>query len=391
MTKISQTFLGKKCPPQIWKWGRILLQSSQRRRLIRERQIQKSQDTLIQEQFNAEGANLVVYIVDGADWHTGREKISGGLLAIASYYEETKKLPEMSSYQVIMVILDSCPLILRHNEFDNTITVFRFSQVFSYFKHLRHLIIHVPELLVTEMPAEFRAVGRERLATIENLHINVMNQNIQKMPGPEAVAALKRFTRNVTMTTAHSRYCTPEMAQRYGVTTHHFSNFCGPELYRRRTYAEKSNLLVASNDEHPMKDAILGKIQAKLPNLRIQIIRNMTYNQAKAANEQAKWGVTFGEGMDLYFLEAVFSGGIGFAVYNDEFFPPDCKGLPTVFDSYEQMLRELPAMLEKLDNPAAFNECHQTMFDLLKTHNRYDEYLQRLQAFYRCKYDIPLK
>ena len=109
MTKISQTFLGKKCPPQIWKWGRILLQSSQRRRLIRERQIQKSQDTLIQEQFNAEGANLVVYIVDGADWHTGREKISGGLLAIASYYEETKKLPEMSSYQVIICLLYTSP------------------------------------------------------------------------------------------------------------------------------------------------------------------------------------------------------------------------------------------------------------------------------------------
>ena len=87
----------------------------------------------------------------------------------------------------------------------------------------------------------------------------------------------------------------------------------------------------------------------------------MTYSQAKAANEQAKWGVTFGEGMDLYFLEAVFSGGIGFAVYNDEFFPPDCKGLPTVFNSYEQMLRELPAMLERLDNPSAFDECHRAI------------------------------
>ncbi len=390
MKTFSNTFLGRQCPPPILKLGRLLLQGSQRRRLIRERSIRKSQDALIAEQFDATGANLVVYIVDGADWHTGREKLSGGLMAIASYYEETKKLPELAAYQVIMVILDSCPLILRHQEFDNNITVFRFSQVFAYFKQLRHLIIHVPELLLPAMPAELRAIGRGRLAAIPEFHLNVMNQNIQKMPGPEVVDALKQFTRKVTMTTAHSRYCTPEMARKYGITTHHFSNFCGPELYRRVAYPEKSNLLVASNDEHPMKEAILGAIQRKLPTLRIQIICNMTYSQAKAANEQAKWGVTFGEGMDLYFLEAVFSGGIGFAVYNDEFFPPDCQGLPTVFDSYEQMLRELPGMLERLDHPSAFNECHTALFNLLKKHNRYEEYLQRIRAFYRGQYDLPL-
>ena len=363
MKKFSNTALGRRCPPQILKLGRLLLRGSERARRRREVQIRKDQDVLIREQFDPAGRKLVVFIVDGADWVTGREKISGGLLAIASYMEEARKLPELAGFQMMMVIIDSCPLLLRHREFDNDITVFRLSQVFSYFKHLEQLILHVPELLVTEMPAELRAVPRGQLAAIRHFHINVMNQNIQKMPGPEAVAALKQFAGKVTMTTAHSRYCTPEMARRYAVTTHHFSNLCGPERYRRRPYAEKSNLLVVSNDEHPMKAAILGAVQQKLPDLRIQVIQNMTYNQAKAANEQAKWGVTFGEGMDMYFLEAVFSGGIGFAVYNDEFFPPDCKDLPTVFESYEQMLRELPGMIERLDNPSAFDECHRVLFD----------------------------
>src|SRR6185369_6429272 len=125
--KFSQTPLGKLCPPAVLKFGRLVLRSSERKRLVRDSQIRKSQDTLIKEQFDPHGANLVVYIVDGADWVTGREKLSGGLMAIASDYEETKKLPEMSSYQVIMVILDSCPLLLRHLEFENNITAFRFS------------------------------------------------------------------------------------------------------------------------------------------------------------------------------------------------------------------------------------------------------------------------
>ncbi len=371
------------------KCGRLLLRQSERKRLVREIQIRKSQDALIGQQFDPHGAKLVVYIVYGAHWVTGREKLSGGLLAIASDYEEAKKLPELSGYQIIMVILDSCPLLLRHVEFDNNITVFRFSQIFSFFDNLEHLIIHVPELLVPDLPAELRAAPRKRLKTIPNLHINILNQNIQKMPGPEAVDKIKRFTRKVTMTTAHSRYCTREMAGKYGLPLHHLSNFCGPELYRRRRHDEKDNLLVASNDEHPMKTAVLEAVQAQLPELRIQIIRNLTYSQAKAANEKAKWGVTFGEGMDLYFLEIVFSGGIGFAVYNEEFFPRDCKDLPTVFGSYEEMLHELPAMLKKLDNPSAFVECHNTLFDHLKKHNLHEDYLRRLQAFYRGDYDIP--
>jgi hypothetical protein len=386
--KFSQTFLGKRCPPSLLTFGRLLLRPSQRRRFVCEIQIRREQDSLIAQQYNPEGGKVVVYIVDGADWITGREKLSGGLMAIASDYEEAKKLPELSDYQVIMVTLDSTPLILRHTEFENSITVFRLSQVFSFFRHLRHLIIHVPELLVPILPAELGRVGKKRLAAIPELHINIMNQNIQKMPGPEAVDAIRVFDADVTMTTAHSRYCTREMARRYRLSMHHLSNFCGPELYHRRPYGEKNNLLVASNDEHPMKAVILGELQAKFPDLRIQVIQNMTYSQAKAVNEQAKWGITFGEGMDLYFLEAVFSGGIGFAVYNDEFFPPDCKGLPTVFESYEQMRRDLPAMLERLNNLSDYNECHNAMFDLLQTHNRHDQYLQRLQSFYRGEYDI---
>lgn len=368
-----------------------MLRPSQRRRFFREKGIRREQDALIAEQYKRDGENLVVYIVDGSDWITGKEKISGGLLSIVSMFEEAKKLPELSSYQVIMVVLDSCPLILRHTEFENNITVFRFSQVFSYFSHLRHLIINVPELLVPALPAELRAVGRGRLEAIQNLHVNIVNQNHQKMPGPEAVDALKRIVPNVTMTIGHARSCTEEVSRQFGLTLHYLSTRCSPEHYRRRAFGEKIDLLTASHDERPMKAAILQELQEQLPALRVQVIRNLTYSQYKATIEKAKWGVTFGEGLDWYFLEMVFSGGISFAVYTDEFFPNEYKGLPTVFDSYEQMRRDLPGMLKKLNNPEAHAECHNTLFNFLKKHHRYDEYLQKLQAFYRGHYDIPFQ
>jgi hypothetical protein len=389
--KFSQTFLGKRCPPLLLACGRLLLRASERRRLIREYHIRKSQDALIQEQYDRQGADLVVYIVDGADWITGKEKISGGLLSIASMFEEAKKLPELSSHQVMMAVLDSCPLILRHTEFENNITVFRLSQVFSYFGHLRHLIINVPELLVPALPAELRKVRPERLKAIQSLHVNIVNQNNQKMPGPEAVETLKGVVPRVTMTIGHARACTVEMSRRYGITLHYLSTRCSPEYYRRRGFAEKTDLLTVSNDERPMKAAILEELQAKLPALRIEVIRNLAYSQYKAMIEKAKWGVTFGEGLDWYFLETVFSGGISFAVYNEEFFPAEYKGLPTLFDSYEHMRRDLPAMLKRLDNAESYQECQSALFNFLKKHHRYEEYLQKLRSFYRGDYDIPFQ
>lgn len=386
--KFSQTALGKRCPPFLLTGVRVLLRPSQRRRFFREITIRRAQNTLISQQFNPEGGNLVVYIVDGADWITGKERISGGLLSIVSMFDEAKKLPELSSYQFLMVTLDSTPLILRHTQFENNITVFRLSQVFSCFKNLRHLIINVPELLVPDLPAELLAARPKRLKAIQNLHVNILNQNNQKMPGPEAVEALKRVVPHVTMCIGHARACTEEMFRKYRIPLHYLSTRCSPEYYRRRAFADKIDLLTASHDPHPMKEAVLEELKAKLPGLRIQVIRNLTYADYKATIEKAKWLVTFGEGLDWYFLETVFSGGISFAVYNEEFFPIEYKQLPTVFTSYEQMRQVLPAMLERLNNPAAFNECHTTLFDFLKRHHRYDEYVEKLRAFYRGNYDF---
>lgn len=387
----SQTSLGKRCPPLLLTCGRLLFRHSARKRFVREIGIRKQQDAFIREQYKAEGAKLVVYIVDGAHWITGKEKISGGLLSIASMFEEAKKLPELSSCQILMVTLDSTPLLLRHTQFENNITVFRFSQIFSYFRHLQHLIINVPELLVPDLPAELLAAGPERLKAIQNLHVNILNQNNQKMPGPEAVEALKRVVPQVTMCIGHARACTEETARKYRIPLHFLSTRCSPEFYRRRAFADKIDLLTASHDPHPMKAAVLEELQAKLPDLRIQVIRNLSYGDYKATIEKAKWLVTFGEGLDWYFLETVFSGGISFAVYNTEFFPSEYRELPTLFDSYEQMRKDLPMVLERLNNPTAYEECHTTLFNFLKKHHRLEEYVEKLQSFYRGNYDINFR
>ena len=351
-------------------------------------QIRRLQDAEIARLHKKTAEKMVVYLVDGADWITGKEKISGGLLSIASMYDEALKLPELKSYQVTMATLDSTPLIQKHTEFENDIAVFRLSQIFSYFQKLSHLVINVPELLVPALFTDLKRIPAKRRALVQNLHINIVNQNNQKMPGPEYVQRLKPLCNKVTMTIGHARSCTKETAARYRIPIHYLSTRCSPQYYKRRTFSEKADLLVASKDSHSRKDAILSRLQSELPWLKVQVIQNLTYSQYKSTVERSKWLITFGEGLDWYFLEQVFSGGISFAVFNEEFFPEEYRSLPSVFDSYDRMERDLPSILKSLNTPEAFDRCHTQLFDFLKRHHRYEEYMEKLRTFYRGEYDI---
>jgi hypothetical protein len=381
-------FIRRRCPPFLRTCGRLALRRSERAKLLRELKIRKAQNTLIGAQYDSRQTSLIVYIVDGADWVTGRERISGGLLSIASLFEETKKLQELHGVRVIMVTLDSSPLILRHTQFDNDITVFRLSQVFSHFDGVGRLLIHVPELLIPEFLREVRTYIRPRARAVPNIHINILNQNILLMPPPSVASQLRGIASTVTMTTAHKRYCTEELAGRYGVSVHNFSAWVDPHQYKRVPYAEKSDLLIVSPDPHPMKAAILDRIQHDLPELRLRVIQGLTYTDYKKTLERAKWAVTFGEGLDGYFVETSFSGGIAFAVFNDFFFPKEFAELPTVFSSYEEMHSKIVSLIKELDNAINFDVCHKAEFTLFSKYYRWEKYLDNIKRFYEGDYDI---
>jgi hypothetical protein len=61
----------------------------------------------------------------------------------------------------------------------------------------------------------------------------------------------------------------------------------------------------------------------------------MTYQEYKATISKAKWALTFGEGLDGYFVEPIFSGDSSFSVYNPSFFIEDSWSLRTVYRDYD--------------------------------------------------------
>jgi hypothetical protein len=140
---------------------------------------------------------------------------------------------------------------------------------------------------------------------------------------------------------------------------------------------------------HPLKELVLQKIAKELPELRIQIISDLSYEDYTKLIRRAKWSLTFGEGMDGFFVETVFSGGVSFAVFNNRFFTPAFNKLETVYPSWAALLDRLTEDLKRLDELAVYNRCWQQAHHLLAEHLNTERFRENLRMFYRGEYTFP--
>lgn len=367
---------------------RFIYYKNQRKKVFREITIRRKQNKLLRAIDYRNTGQLIIFIVDGADWFTGHDNISGGILSIASIYEETCKLKEIHGTQVIMVTHPHAHLLLKHTQFPNQINVFRFSQL-KMFTNISKLLVHIPEyltspFLINQISNTFKTLNTN------NIHLNIMNQRIDIMPKPEVIQGIVKQGFKVTQTTAHEQYSTPEIRQKFGIPLHKLSVYATPERYRYTQFHEKENLILVSPDEDDLKTEILDKIKRELPGFKVQVINGITYMDYLELITKAKYMITFGEGLDFYFIETVFSGGVSFAIYNQEFFTKDFEHLPAIFKNADNMLKDIVKKIQDMEenvdqyqttNKQQFSACH-------KIYNGKD-YKENLINFYKGSYLLP--
>lgn len=366
---------------------RFFYYKNQRKKIFREVKIRNTQNQLIKT-FDETSSKLIVFVVDGTNWFTGKDSISGGILSIASIFEETCKLKQSHGSEVIMVTHPKAHLLLKHTQFPNEIMVFRFNQLIR-FKHLKKVLIHIPEY-------QFNSSLIDQIANIfpylhtSDIHLNILNQRIDIMPEVPVVNNVIKQGFTVTQTTAHEQYSTKAVRGKFGIPLHKLSVYATPERYVFSPYQDKQNLILISPDEDENKIKILDKIKKELPQFDLQIINGITYMEYLKLITKAKYMITFGEGLDFYYIETVFSGGVSYAVYNQEFFTKDFEHLPGIFHNSNQMLDNIIQQIQLLEkdmtlyenyNNQQFNTCHQI-------YNGKD-YQQNLINFYNQNYLLP--
>lgn len=377
-------FSRNKIPEPIKTLARIIRYPQERSKIIREFKIRRHQNQQIKKHDRA-STKLIIFLIAGADYETGLDSISGGIISIVSLCEESKKLKEVHGSEVVLCTFPMQHLLARHTKFKNDVDVFRFEQLPNHFNNASQILVHLPEYLVEHFKSLKSQGYFKWFERLDHLHINVLNQNIRLMPSPKVIDGLKKSSSNVTITTAHQQYCTLAIQQIYGVPLHKLSVWISPEKYYFRELKDKENLLVVSPDIHSAKSEILDHISKEL-GVTIQIIENLTYENYKLLISRAKWTMTFGEGLDGYLIEPIFSGAIGFAVYNSEFFTSDFRSLETLYTSIEELKRRVVSDIRRLDGAESFAEYQKQQYELCARYYSEKTYRENIERFYRNEY-----
>ena len=345
------------------------------------RAIEKQQDELLKKMYNPDIEKLIIFLTPGEDI------VNGGILSISSIFKESTRLKDIHGSEVIMCTIPGDPVLLKYTKFNNENYIFRFSQVISYFYNLKELIIHIPEYAISKFLYVLTNSYLPRLRKINKVHFNIMLQNIQLLPDRYKLCINKlKEMGKVTCTTAHDQYSTLDMREKLGIPLHKLSTYVSPELYNKRDYKDKEDLMIISPDPHPQKIQVLNTIHNRLPYIKIQVIKDMSYEEYKNLISKAKWSLTFGEGLDGYFIETIFSGGISFAVDNQDFFTDDFRSLRTVYKDYNSLIKNICFDIQYLDNEQEYNKYHEKQFKICSSYYNYTKYIENLKMFYKENY-----
>lgn len=311
--------------------------------------------------------------------------VGGGIISIFSLAKESRAILG-SNTEVVVSTYPGYKSYRKNDLFENDEYIYTFDEVIKKFSNRKNVLIHMPEndisMITMKLPDYMN-----HLKQLE-LQINILNQNIKLMPNEHVVSKLQWFTNKVTQTTAHLRYATQELSNQYNTPVHHLSVFIDPKNYKVINYSDKENIIAVSNDSSDDRKKILDRLK-ELKEYRVVEINNLTYSEYKDLISKAKFTFTFGEGFDGYYIESVFSGNIGLAVYNKEFFPDESyKSLPNIFMSYEDAVNNINRVISNLDNEVSFKKVNEMNYGKLQAIYSRDIYLTKLSNFYKMMYDF---
>lgn len=272
--------------------------------------------------------------------------------------------------------------------FKNEEKIYRFEQIIKNAKNVEKLTLHIPEYYADKFYKALKKDEIKFLKGIKDLHINILNQNIELMPEPQKLKGLYKLTDNVTQTIGHHRYATQEVCDKWQMPTHFLSVHIDLSGYKSYPFEEKEKIIVLSPDKAPYRQAIVEKLQKELPDFKLVTVQNMTFSEYMDLIARAYFTITFGEGFDGYFNQPHVVGGLGMAVFNPDFFPDKSwLELKNVYGSPEDMENNIVNDIKEL---SANKELYYSLINKIKEKlfilYGEDLFKRNLEKFYKKEY-----
>lgn len=330
---------------------------------------------------------------------TDVDSISGGLLSICAIFNIVKQLESMHRANVIASFLPKVKgKDCTYSQFENTMVVFNLNEIMRRFNNLESIEIHIPDIYI-KLFAEDNpkyAIFYKWLKGINEVKINFLNQNEMLMPDLYQIDQIRKITNNISMTVAHEKYATLEKRNYYGIPLHLFSPWTTTSPFVKTPFDQKENCIVLSPDlidknlykTELLKEDIINKLKSELPHYDFVIIQNMKYDNYKKIISRAKFALTFGEGLDGYFGEPIFSGSISFAVYNEVFFTKQFQDLPTVYESFEVLTSKMVDDIKYYDDKETYEQYQQVQFQIVNQIYSFERLVNNIKAYYNGDLDF---
>jgi hypothetical protein len=314
--------------------------------------------------------------------------VNGGIVSIFSICKVSREFEDIHKSKVVLSMPPGVKSYGKNDLFENDETIYSFDEIIAQGSP-KALILHIPEYASYNT---FMALKKhsDYLQAIPELQINIMNQNILLMQPPEEVGLWFSLTPHVTQTTAHNKYSTQELADRYAIPTHHLSTYVDSSQYTFTPYKNKKKLIALSPDQSKMRTAIEKKLKTELPDYSVVTVKNLSYEDYKKFIGTARYIITFGEGFDNYYIEGFYTGGVSFVVYNEEFFPDSAfAGFENTYASEATLLASIVEDIKRLDsNQSAYEKINSQNLARINKLYSFSNYRNNIKLFYQKKYKL---
>lgn len=279
--------------------------------------------------------------------------ITGGILSIFSICKHTRTI--LKDVCSVIVTFPGNLSYSSNNYFINDEKIYNWNQIMGVISSKQNVLIHIPEYLSSKFYYNLSEEQKNKLKNCNRLHINILNQNIKLMPNKNEISSLYFLTSQVTQTISHDRVMTSLEYLNWGLPTYFLSVYIDILDFKKFSFFDKEKIIAYSLDKNKYKLKILNKIKKELNDFKLIEIKKIKFEEYTELISKAYFTISFGEGFDSYFCQPYLLGGIGFSVYNDDFFPEKnwlkyCTVFKDYYDMEERIVFIIKYLLESEDN-----------------------------------------
>ncbi len=318
-------------------------------------------------------------------------EMSGGIYSFFSIAKAAYSLRHKHDYRVLLMTWPNShdETYLRQKNFRNSEDVFRFAQI-TRCRKAKTVYLHIPEYMTSSFVDHLDERTYDYLRSRERLYVNILNQKVDIMPEKDAFEELRALADELTQSVAHHAYFGQKFAAYYDTPMLLLPAYTDLSEYKPIPFEEKDKLIIYSPDDADYRSAVLEALAKDLPDYTLCEIRGITFDRYMDLATRCRFSITFGEGFDGYLAQPIHQGGVGFAVYNDEFFPSkELVNFYNIFFSGEAMGSDIINRVRTLEQePELYRRTNRAMIDVYDKLYSKEDYMKRIEMLIHRQFEI---